>query len=127
MKNGGTWSIFSLQKQCYPNKRLLQASVSAYKPSEQIDTALRTVRKFIKNPDINRISNITTISSFISLRTIQKCSNRILIQTSPYSFFEACDSSQDYPEESTGETTRMTHSQRVCKISAPNSVSCSMS
>ena len=77
-----------------------------YKPSEQIDTALRTVKKLIscriliRNPDFNSISSLTTTSSSSTLRTIKKFSNRILIQAPSYSIFEACDSLQDYSEES---------------------------
>ena len=47
------------------------------------------VRKFIKNPDINRIINLNTLSSSITLRIIKKFSNHILIQAPSYSIFEA--------------------------------------
>ena len=78
-----------------------------YKLSDQIDAVLRTVRKIIscrsliRNCDINSISSLTTTSSSSTLRTIKKFSNRILIQAPSYSIFEACDSLQDYSEEST--------------------------
>ena len=93
----------------------------------RLTPTVRTVRKIIKNPEINRISNLTTISSSITLRAIKKFSNCIIIQAPSYSISEACDSSQDYSEESTGETTIMARSKRNWKILAPSSVLYSIS
>ena len=103
-----------------------------YKPSEHIGTVLRTVRNliscrnFIRNPYINSISKLATISFTSTLRTIKKHSNRIRIQEPINSIFEACDSLQDYSAASTGNITTVIDSKMFRKILAPIFVLCSM-
>ena len=118
------------QVSIFRNNFLRKFTFNWYRPLEQIHTGFRTVRNLtscrslIMNPDIN--SNLTTINSSSTLRTIKKFSNRILIQAPSYPIFEACGPSQYYSKERTGDEITVVHSKRIQKILTPSSVLCSM-
>ena len=67
----------------------------------------------LRNSTRNPTSTETAISQPLALPSPSEPSRSILIQAPSDSIFEACDSSQDYWEESTGETTRRVHSKRI--------------